>query len=334
MEIKRNRHGIVTTFQNSSWEKPFYEEFGDIYAEYRKRWNSVSYTNIPPFPLHLDILGADDCMLKCSFCPRGQKKAQSTGLNLGTKKRMPLELFKKIINEAEEHRTRAINFGAGTEPLMNPHIPEMIEYSRNHGFIDIRIITNGHLLTLDKTKELFDAGLTYLSVSVDAYTQRTYKRLRGVDFGKVRENLNAAVSLRERLRLKFPVIRASYIAHPESIHEFEDFLNYWKDIVDFIELQDFVEFTENSNNNFQCMEPFRRLLAWPDGTAGCEGFFSCGPLSYGNLIEQSIYELWHSQKANNLRHSLKTKKYFKDCMLCAGSMKKYNYRSKTYTPKE
>ena len=332
MEITRDKNGVVTTFQTDSWEKAFYDEFGDIYTKYREKWNKVNYENFPVFPLHLDILGADDCMLKCSFCPRGQKKAESSGLNLGSKERMPWGLFQKIIDEAEEYDTRAINFGAGTEPLMNPLIPEMIEYSRNHGFIDIRIITNGHLLTLDKTKELFDAGLTYLSVSVDAYTEKTYKRLRGVNFGKVRENLIAAVNLRERLGLKFPVIRVSYIAHPESIHEFEDFLGYWKDIVDFIELQDFVEFTENSNNNFQCMEPFRRLLAWPDGTAGCEGFFSCGPLSFGNLSEQSLYELWHSQKANNLRQSLKTKTYFKDCILCAGSMKKYNYHSKTYTP--
>ena len=330
MESKRDKYGVVTTFQKDSWEKPFYDEFGDTYAEYREKWNKVSYENIPIFPLHLDILGADDCMLKCSFCPRGMKKAESTGLNLGSKKRMPLDLFRKIVDEAEEYNTRAINFGAGTEPLMNPKTPEMIAYSRNHGFIDTRIITNGHLLTIDKTKELFESGLTYLSVSVDAFTGGTYKKLRGVNFGKVRENLIAAVNLREKMGLKFPVIRASYIAHPDSIQEFEDFLDFWKDIVDFVELQDFVEFEENTNADFVCMEPFRRVLVWPDGTCGCEGFFSCGALNLGNLNKHTIYELWHGKKANNLRHSLKTKKYFKDCILCAGSMKRYDYNLKAY----
>jgi len=331
MEIKRHEQGIVTTFQDSNWEKPFYDVFKDSYVKYREKWNSVSYSNIPLFPLHLDIHGADECMLECSFCPRGNIKAESTGLNLGTKKRMPMELFRKIIDEAQEHETRAINFGAGTEPLMNPHISEMIKYSRDRGFIDNRIITNGHLLTLDKAKELFDAGLTYLSVSVDAFTEETYKKLRGVHFGKVHENLINTVNLREKLHLKFPVIRASFIAHPDSIHEFDEFLDYWKKIVDFIELQDFVEFEENKNGDFECIEPFRRLSVRPDCTAGCEGFFSSGQLNFGNLNEHSIYELWNGKKANELRESLKTRKYYKDCKLCAGSMQKYDYNLKSYT---
>jgi hypothetical protein len=61
--------------------------------------------------------------------------------------------------------TGIITFSGG-EPLLHPHLDDMIRRIRKHGII-ATLITNGYLLSPDRIKQLNRAGLEQLQISID-----------------------------------------------------------------------------------------------------------------------------------------------------------------------
>jgi MoaA/NifB/PqqE/SkfB family radical SAM enzyme len=55
---------------------------------------------------------------------------------------------------------------SGGEPLLHPHLENIIARSRKHGILT-GLISNGYLLTVEKIKKLNQAGLDHLQISID-----------------------------------------------------------------------------------------------------------------------------------------------------------------------
>jgi len=320
--LKQKRRSVTTEFQVGDWERPFVETFGKEYHAYRKAWEQSGPGRIPQFPLHIDFQLMDRCNMRCVFCPRNESvmvAAETTNLlNQGTK--MLLENFRKVIDEGEYYGLRAINLGSTAEPLIHPDVVEMVQYARQHGVFDIRIITNGLMLKDRMIRQLYESGLTYLSVSLDAWTSETYRKLRRNDLEKVVENTLLAVAIRQEMQMDFPRIRVSFVNLPESKGEFGPFLEFWKDKVDFVELQDYDNFgAPTCNFSFKCMEPYRRLMVWASGVVGCIAW-TAERCPYGHVLDQTIKECWESKAINKLRTSLEQRNYNSMCLGCYGKM--------------
>lgn len=322
-DLTSKRKSITTQFQRGDWERPFVETFGEEYLAYRRAWERAGRNWLPEFPLHIDFQLMDQCNMRCVFCPRDESVMEAMGatdlLNRGTK--TPLAVFKKVIDEGEKYGLRAINLGATSEPLIHKDVVHMVRYARDHGVFDIRIITNGLLLREKMIRQLYDAGLTYLGISVDAWKAETYRKVRKNDLSKVVTNALLAVKIRDEMGLKFPRIRVSFVDSPDAKGEFGPFLNFWKDKVDFIELQDFDDFgAAQSNFTFDCSEPYRRVLVWASGVVGCIAW-TAERYPYGHIHQgQTIKECWDSAAAHELRESFKTKNYNPMCLGCYGNM--------------
>lgn len=320
--LRQKRRSVTTEFQAGNWEKPFGETFGKAYHVYRKNWERAGPDWIPNFPLHIDFQLMDECNMRCIFCPREKsvmKAMEATDLlNHGTK--MSFDDFRQVIDEGEQYALRAINLGATSESLIHPEVVEMVRYARRHEVFDIRVVTNGLLLEDRMIRRLYEAGLTYLSVSIDAWTPETYRKVRRNDLKKVVANTLLAVQIRQEMSLDFPRIRVSFVDSPDSKGEFEPFLDFWKDKVDFIDLQDFDDYEAlPSNFNFTCMEPYRRLMVWAAGTVGCIAW-TAERFPYGHIHEQTIKECWESQAIRKLRASVDAKNYNAMCLGCYGKM--------------
>ena len=84
----------------------------------------------------------------------------------------------------------SINLNYVNEPLIRKDIPQFVSYAVQKGIPEVMFNTNGVLLKPDMSEALIDAGLTKLSVSLDASTEETCAKIRvGSDFGKVMENI-------------------------------------------------------------------------------------------------------------------------------------------------
>ena len=91
---------------------------------------------IPDYPSQAQIEITNRCNLTCKMCPRDY-------FNL-LKEDMPLETFKKIVDRLENITLLTLT-GWG-EPLVHPHIFEMITYCKERSH-KVKLTTNGTLLT-------------------------------------------------------------------------------------------------------------------------------------------------------------------------------------------
>ena len=130
-----------------------------------------------PMTIYININSS--CNLKCRMCDIGQKNCESAFFkNMMGEEAVdfPIERFKQLIDEVKEFEPYICI--TTTEPLLYPHILEVIRYTVKSG-LKINITTNG--LLLEKyAEDLVDAGLSRLSISIDG-TGEIHDGIRGVE---------------------------------------------------------------------------------------------------------------------------------------------------------
>jgi radical SAM protein with 4Fe4S-binding SPASM domain len=306
----------------------FTTHFGKRYQAYREKWQKGSRMEPIDFPAHIDFELVDDCNLRCIMCPRNDVIKEATGLeSLGSKTVLSFETFKRVIDEGKRYGLTAVDFGQGAEALILKNIGDYVRYARDAGFIDIRLTTNGQYLTEHKSEELIDAGLRYLAVSLDAIRPETYAQIRldhkhraTRDLMLSVNNLERFLEIRRRKGSPFPVVRVSFAVMAENETEQEEFFDYWKDKVDFVDFQFLVDFTVRDRpNDFVCNEPFRRVAVWADGTvAPCCSFLG-KKLPMGDANSKSIKEIWDGELFKQFRTNDLAKNHPEPCQQCKAS---------------
>ena len=112
---------------------------------------------IPDYPSQAQIEITNRCNLTCKMCPRDY-------FNL-LKEDMPLETFKKIVDRLENITLLTLT-GWG-EPLVHPHIFEMITYCKERSH-KVKLTTNGTLLTSEMRQRVFSSGLNEITISLES----------------------------------------------------------------------------------------------------------------------------------------------------------------------
>lgn len=105
--------------------------------------------------VHIEI--SNVCNLQCSFCPEV----------IRTKKLMDLELFESVIKQVAP-MTEQVAFHLMGDPLLHPHLKEMIEICRLHG-ARIFFVTNGVLLKAEKAALLLDPAFRQINFSLHSF---------------------------------------------------------------------------------------------------------------------------------------------------------------------
>ena len=83
----------------------------------------------------------------------------------------------------------------GGEPLLRRNVERLVEMLAKLGDLDLTLTTNGSLLA-KKARSLVDAGLTRVTVSLDALDEATFRAMNDVDFpvARVLEGIDAAAA--------------------------------------------------------------------------------------------------------------------------------------------
>jgi MoaA/NifB/PqqE/SkfB family radical SAM enzyme len=106
-------------------------------------------------PLLVHIVPIRRCNIDCGYCNEYDK----------TSPPIAFEVMTRRIDKLAELGTSVVAFSGG-EPMLHPQLDDLIRRIRNHGMM-AGLITNGYYLVEKRIKELNDAGLDYLQISID-----------------------------------------------------------------------------------------------------------------------------------------------------------------------
>lgn len=287
---------------------------------FRQKYNDAAKLIINEAPAQIDIELNSNCNLKCSFCIQSVMKIPVITV--------PLDKFKTIIDECKTLGITSLKLNYQNEPLIKKDIFDYIRYAKENGFINIFFSTNGILLTEITAERLIEAGITKIFISLDAFKPETYLKLRGKDeLENIKNNILNFIKIRNAKGLTFPVVRVNFLKNTENISELEDFLFFWTDKVDLINVQDMNDLIDSETNlyikdqkelNYKCSMPFKQVVinAFGDLLPCCTMHGIRHKI--GNINSMTIAEAWESDKMKYLRelHSLGNIKNDPICKAC------------------
>lgn len=291
-------------------------KFGEPFRSYRKLWEETSRGGVElDFPIHLDIELNPSCNLACPMCVISAETNPKTSKDYW----MSFERYQALIDEGIRHGLKSIQLNNINEPLIRKDLHKFVAYARDRGVLDIMLSTNGMALTETVGQRLIEAGLTKLSVSLDAATREVYDKIRvGGDFDRVVGNCLGFLEVRARMGLELPLFKVTFVRSPLNEHELDEFVGCWSEKADLIAVQ-------NMNNPFEgerwemareyfdlqpeavcatdkiCPHPFQRMAVQADG----EALLCCnlrGPeLPLGNVFENGLYAVYNNEPARSYR---------------------------------
>lgn len=267
---------------NSETKQKDEEIFQDVY-------NLIdNFMKTTPTPLfnNIEIETVNRCNGTCSFCPVNKNQDPREY------KKMPEELFEKIIKELKEiNYNGAIALHSNNEPLLDKEICNYAKYTRKElPNSYIYLYTNGTLLTIDKFCEL----ITNLDLLViDNYNDN-------IQFMEpVKEIFNYCIQhpeLKKKVRIDMRLQNQILTSRGGQSDNRDEILTL----------------------KSSCLLPFNKIVVQPDGRIPlccCDPF---GKVILGDLNTEKLVDIWNGKKAKALRESLYKEQYSrKNLKLCS-----------------
>jgi MoaA/NifB/PqqE/SkfB family radical SAM enzyme len=160
----------------------------------------------------LQLESAVACNLRCLMCPWREitKNAENRGL-------MSQEIWESIRPHLSE--IKSIDFTGGGEPLLQPNLPRWIAEASAAG-CETGFLSNGLLLKKEKLRQILEAGIDWICISIDGADAGMYEAIRiGSNFGRVCQNVANIAELRSGNR---PRTMINFVLMDINFHQIED----------------------------------------------------------------------------------------------------------------
>lgn len=155
--------------------------------------------------MNITIDVTSKCNLKCKHCRVNEITYDMT-----------LDEIEEVFNKLIDFKPRGV-FISGGEPLIRDDIVEIVKKSKRLAPITI-LNTNSLLLTEDKLKELIDAGLDYIQVSIDGIEEQ-HDYIRGKDtYKRTIEKMKMINEYSDKIKLHI-----SSVVSQKNIDNMEEF---------------------------------------------------------------------------------------------------------------
>jgi len=227
---------------------------------------------------------------------------------------MGLELF-KIIHENIKRCAWRITFYMQGEPMMNPHLFDMIELSARNGHTFTSFSTNFTLMRERLLRPLFKSRLDWISISLDGFRQETYEKYR-VN-GKVKDVLDGitmTMNFKKKNKFNHPYVQVNMITFshipPGELSMLRSFcaaagVDLFRLRPDETGLLGPYDPSIKRKPASNCHWPWTSMSIDVDGSVyPCPIAFE-QRISYGNLATSSLDEIW------NNNHYVVTREYLR-----------------------
>ena len=254
------------------------------------------------------------CNYTCQMCPQ-----TNPGRHKGFLKKMPLDLFEKIVKQCVDKGAQIINLEGSGEATLLRNLPEYIKIVRKHG-ARADICLNGFRFKDAFMQDCIDAGLNRIRFSVIGYDRETYKEWMNRDaFEIIKENARKAVEYIELT--KADCFIASYHLILDNDKEEWELEQYKKNFIDLIgtkaevwKMHNWSGVYDNPNarkgGSKTCGRPFAPEITIRagglDGNLGavtpcCQTLGRDEEAVLGHFTENTLEEIWNGDAFTELR---------------------------------
>jgi len=277
----------------------------------------MSNHSLPHCGLFVTLI--DACNINCNFCPFPKRKKFRNG------NKLDYSAFVKMLNELSSNPPpiplNSVCFCGSSEPLLYNKVTELIaETKRIVPFVSL--VTNGVLLSKEMSKNLLNARVDHIVISITGDTAEVYNKYQGSgktsekadeQFKLVRNNVENFVKLRDEL--KSPTqIGISYILHEKSKCDlFKSLNHYYKIGVNYVDvrieslgfrknsdfLDEYDEYIKEVQHNFNGIVCTCFGKVMDVSTDGTLRFCNCSYVPetiLGNIFKTPLAEILNSEK--------------------------------------
>lgn len=268
---------------------------------------------VPRFPTHIDIEVSSMCQMRCPMC-------YTTYMDKSFKGLMNYNLFTRIIDQALAGGVYSVKLSWRGEPLLNPRVIDMVKYAKDSGIKEVAFLSNGERLSKKIAEQLVDAGLDWISFSIDGMDD-VYNKIRApAKFHETREKIIYLCQYRDRKGLKKPLIRVQSILSAIK-DEAEQFKQLWEGIADSVnfisdEARDFDIKEMEHDPYYICPTPWQRMSIAYDGKVHqCITDYSSKWIM-GDANKHPLREIWHGDNFKALRRYFSEHTALNNCEAC------------------
>jgi len=134
---------------------------------------------------------------------------------------MPMDTFQRLAESLDKlPDLRRVVFTGFGEPLVHPHILEMIEAVRERD-LAVTVGSNGLLLNTQMARELVRLGVDRVVVSVDGVKPETYAGVRGAMLSEVLSNIRSLNEAKRQLNSLAPALWIEFVVLRSNVAELD-----------------------------------------------------------------------------------------------------------------
>ena len=292
------------------------------------------YSNQPPCPRVLRIEPASQCNRACSLCPTG-----TIDMKRGL---MTDDIFNKILSEIELHKNdiKVVVLYHGGEPLLNKSFFKYIdEIKRINSSFFIKTVSNGTGLTKKVSEKLLLTDIDSIDFSLDGQSASENEHIRiksKTDI--IINNIKYLIDLKKRKNLLKPVIflaSTQFIKDRNIVNPLDDppvpdwIYNEFKENVKYKTTYamkwphmpasgeyEFVTLEMEMEDKNECDHVISTMTVRADGSVVPCCYDLTTKLNMGNVLTESLNEIWKDKKYLKLRESIKKKTFMSLCSKC------------------
>ncbi len=314
--INKGHFELDTPERTAEFHRKLSTGWEEGYREYRRLWIDLpKRRELRDYPPLVDLELSSACDHLCPMC------YTITDEFKGRVKRamMEFDLFKKIVDEIAM-KVFAVRLSLRGEPTLHPQFIDCIAYAKSKGVKEVSSLTNGSRLSLDYFRKIADAGLDWLTISIDGVDEEYENVRRPLKFKDIVQKLQDIKTFKESThRVKpvakvqgiWPAIRPDQTRYYETIATLVDLVSY-NPLIDYLRKDEEIVYEEN----FACPQLYQRLVVGSDGNVmGCSNDENSEQL-VGNAYRQTIHDIWHSAAMVKLREIHNMRDGFKSIPVC------------------
>ncbi|MBI1388542.1 MAG: radical SAM protein [bacterium] len=294
------------------WEEEYYE--------YRRLWNELPVRKeIRDYPLLVDLELASRCNLKCPMCPTITEEFIEKRVKPYRRGLLDFDLAKKIIDEVAG-KVYALRLSWVGEPTLHPKFVEIVQYAKDHGIHEVSFLTNGYRMRRDFFTRVAQAGADWITISIDGMGE-TYNKIRApLKFDETLQKIREMKEYKDKNGLKKPVIKIQGV-WPAVRESAELFYNTFAPYVDMIAFNPLIDYLHKDTDivyedGFSCPQYYQRLVVSSNGKVAMCSNDDNVEVVIGDANEQSVHQIWHGEKMNELRAIHSVDGGFKNIISC------------------